>query len=64
MRTLVEVERDYIAVVLAQTNCNIGQSARILGIARNTLYRKIHYFKLMEVAPVCPRPALKAPSIT
>jgi two-component system response regulator HydG len=44
--TLKELERDYIADVLALCNGNITQSAKILGINRVTLYKKIDRYGL------------------
>jgi DNA-binding NtrC family response regulator len=43
---LRELERDYIATVLARCNWNQSLAARRLGIGRNTLMRKIKSFKL------------------
>jgi DNA-binding NtrC family response regulator len=43
---LRQLERDYIATVLARCNWNQSLAARRLGIGRNTLMRKIKSFKL------------------
>ena len=40
-RTLAQVERDYIAAVLADCGGNQSECARRLGIGRNTLARKL-----------------------
>ncbi|HUO85115.1 MAG TPA: sigma 54-interacting transcriptional regulator [Thermoanaerobaculia bacterium] len=39
--TLDEIERRYIARILGQTGGNVSQAARILGIDRKTIYRKL-----------------------
>ena len=44
--TLEEVERQHIINVLGRCNGNITSTARALGIGRNTLYRKIDYYKI------------------
>lgn len=36
-----EIERSIIKIVLEETNNNLFASAKILGISRSTLYRKI-----------------------
>ena len=38
---LEEVERRYMARVLAHTNGNVSRAARILGVDRKTIYRKL-----------------------
>jgi len=43
---LRQLERDYIATVLGRCNWNQSLAARRLGIGRNTLMRKIKFFKL------------------
>ena len=43
---LCQLERNYIATVLARCNWNQSLAARRLGIGRNTLLRKIKSFKL------------------
>lgn len=40
-----EVESNIIALVLEETNYNYFAAAKILGISRSTLYRKIEKFK-------------------
>jgi DNA-binding NtrC family response regulator len=39
--TLVRLEREYVEAVLKKTGGNKGEAARILGIDRRTLYRKL-----------------------
>ena len=41
MRTLAEVELEHIQTVLRRCNYNQAKAARILGIGRNTLWRKL-----------------------
>jgi DNA-binding protein Fis len=41
-----EVERCIISSVLVETNNNYFRTAKILGISRSTLYRKIQYLKI------------------
>ena len=41
VKTLREVERAYLDHVLATCNNNRSQAARVLGIGRNTLLRKL-----------------------
>jgi DNA-binding NtrC family response regulator len=43
--TLEALERDYIATILRETGWHQMQAARILGIDRRTLYRKIRTYK-------------------
>ena len=43
-----ELERGHVVAVLEQTDWNIAKSARLLGIARNTLYQKIRLFGLVQ----------------
>jgi two-component system, NtrC family, response regulator AtoC len=45
-RSLEDVEREHIAAVLRETNGNVSQAARILGIDRVTLYNKMKKFGL------------------
>lgn len=40
-RTLEDIELDYIQAVLRQTQYNHSEAATILGIGRNTLWRKL-----------------------
>ena len=44
--TLQEVEARHIAEVLAATGGHIAEAARILGVHRNTLARKIQSYEL------------------
>jgi DNA-binding NtrC family response regulator len=46
--TLRDLERDYIARVLEKTAGNKTEAARILGVDRTTLYRKLEEYKLSE----------------
>ena len=46
--TLHELERQYIGKVLAATNGNKTEAARILGVDRTTLYRKLEEYKIKE----------------
>jgi DNA-binding NtrC family response regulator len=41
MMTLLEVERRYVQRVLAACNGNKSQAARVLGIDRRSLYRRL-----------------------
>ncbi|KKQ49753.1 MAG: PAS modulated sigma54 specific transcriptional regulator, Fis family [candidate division TM6 bacterium GW2011_GWF2_38_10] len=41
-----EVERNIIEVVLQETNYNLVQTAKLLGISRTKLYRKLKAFNL------------------
>lgn len=43
--TLEEVEADYISEVLEATKGNKSEAARVLGIDRRTLYRKIEEYE-------------------
>ena len=47
--TLEEVERRHIATVLEHTDGNRSEAARLLGIARATLYEKLDRYDLREV---------------
>jgi DNA-binding NtrC family response regulator len=44
--TLRDLERDYIARVLERTGGNKTEAARILGVDRTTLYRKLEEYKI------------------
>jgi DNA-binding NtrC family response regulator len=46
LRTLAEVEADYVREILRQTKGNKTEAARILGISRKNLYEKIARFEL------------------
>ncbi|WP_242343170.1 sigma-54-dependent transcriptional regulator [Anaeromyxobacter terrae] len=57
LASLEEVERRHVAAMLAHTNGNVSQSARILGIDRVTLYNKMKKWGLRrdgEEAEVTP----------
>lgn len=43
--SLREIEREYILAVLEHTGGHRGRAARILGIDRRTLYRKLREFE-------------------
>ena len=43
-RLLAEVEREHILAVLAACGGSQAEAARVLGIARNTLWRKLRAF--------------------
>ena len=45
--TLEDMERDMIAATLDSTGANMAESARILGVSRATLYRKVKRFELV-----------------
>lgn len=46
--TLSEVEKDHIQQTLNETQWNISQSAKVLGIDRSTLYSKIKRYQLKK----------------
>ncbi len=46
IRTLAAVERDHIRAALGATRWNKKETARLLGISRETLYRKIRVYRL------------------
>jgi DNA-binding NtrC family response regulator len=46
--TLRDLEREYIGKVLANTNGNKTEAARVLGVDRTTLYRKLEEYKIKE----------------
>ncbi len=43
-----EVEKDIISVVLQETKYNYFRTAKILGISRSTLYRKIDFLQITK----------------
>jgi two-component system NtrC family response regulator len=45
---LRDLERDYIARVLELTRGNKTEAARILGVDRTTLYRKLEEYKFKD----------------
>ncbi len=47
-RTLQAIEREHIEKILRDTNWNIAMSARILGIDRSTLYKKIKRYNIQK----------------
>ena len=46
--TLHDLERDYIGRVLQNAQGNKTEAARILGVDRTTLYRKLEEYKLKD----------------
>jgi len=46
-KTLEDMERDYIVTVLERTGGNQSEAAKLLGINRKTLYKKIHKFQIL-----------------
>ncbi|HXV81137.1 MAG TPA: helix-turn-helix domain-containing protein, partial [Candidatus Binatia bacterium] len=44
--TLKDLERDYIMRVMETTNGNKTEAAKILGVDRTTLYRKLEEYKV------------------
>ena len=48
IRPLADVERDYIQTALTATGWNKKETARLLQISRETLYRKIRTFQLSD----------------
>ena len=44
LRSLVDVERDHILQVLAACEGSQAEAARVLGIGRNTLWRKLRHY--------------------
>jgi two-component system response regulator HydG len=46
--TLRDLEREYVAKVLEATNGNKTEAAKILGVDRTTLYRKLEEYKLKD----------------
>jgi transcriptional regulator with PAS, ATPase and Fis domain len=47
-KTLEEMEKNHIITILAETGGNQSQAAKLLGINRKTLYKKIHKFKIFS----------------
>lgn len=50
VRPLADVERDHIKAALSATGWNKKETARLLQISRETLYRKIRTFQLSDAA--------------
>jgi DNA-binding NtrC family response regulator len=48
IRPLADIERDHIRAALSATGWNKKETARLLQISRETLYRKIRTFQLMD----------------
>jgi DNA-binding NtrC family response regulator len=46
-KTLEDLEKDYILTVLERTGGNQSEAAKILGINRKTLYKKMHKYQLL-----------------
>ena len=42
LRTLAEVEREHVPAVVKSCQGGTSEAARVLGIGRNTLWRKLH----------------------
>lgn len=49
MKTLAQVERDYILSVLKACDNHLTKTALILGIGRRTLYLKLKQYKDTEI---------------
>ncbi|MGA8572801.1 MAG: sigma-54-dependent transcriptional regulator [Desulfobaccales bacterium] len=47
-KTLEDLEKNYILTILERTGGNQSEAAKILGINRKTLYKKIHKFKILN----------------
>jgi DNA-binding NtrC family response regulator len=47
-KTLVDMEKEHILSVLAETGGNQTQAAKVLGIDRKTLYKKINKYKIFS----------------
>jgi two-component system response regulator HydG len=50
---MAEVERQHILRVLAATDGNRTEAARILGLDRKTLYRKLLEYSKSAKSPIC-----------
>ena len=44
--TLADLEREYIGKVLESTQGNKSEAAKMLGVDRTTLYRKLEEYKI------------------
>ena len=51
--TLADLEREYIGKVLESTQGNKSEAAKMLGVDRTTLYRKLEEYKI-KLNRVCP----------
>lgn len=49
MRTLQQLERDYILTILKECNGNMTRTAMTLGIGRRTLYTKLKQYESSDV---------------
>ena len=47
--TLADLEREYIGKVLESTQGNKTEAAKLLGVDRTTLYRKLEEYKIKDV---------------
>ena len=45
LRSLAEIEREHILMVLRACQGQQAEAARVLGIARNTLWRKLEEYR-------------------
>jgi two-component system response regulator HydG len=61
LRTLVEVEEDYVMTVLRACGGVQADAARVLGIGRNTLWRKLRKLLRATAAPSGAAPSASAP---
>jgi len=64
LKAAEEAERHYLELALRAHNWNVSATARDLGISRDTLYRKIKKYNLVENAPLPPKPAERAPEMS
>lgn len=46
---MLQLEMEYVMQILGQTNFNISKTAKILGINRNTLSKKISDYEKFEI---------------
>ena len=47
-RTLSEVERNHVLLILEETHWNISEASRVLGVDRGTVYNKIKHYGLQR----------------
>ena len=52
---LDDVEREHIVDVLRQVSGNRMAAAKVLGISRRALYRRLDRYKIGDAAPRCAR---------